>query len=545
MPSMEYIYSFTVALFLTIAMIPLLIRFSEKLQLVDDPGAERKMHDRVMPRSGGIAIIAGVFVPLAFSLALDHYLTSLFVGCAIIIVFGLLDDKKELNYKWKLFGQSLAAFVVMSGGIIIHRVPFLGLDDVPLWLSCPLTYFFLLGVVNGVNFSDGLDGLAAGASLLALATIAILAAITENHSAVLIALTVIGGILGFLRFNTHPAQIFMGDAGSQFLGFITACLAILITQAETSALSPFLPVILLGLPIMDIVQVIPVRIKKKLPLPGPDKEHVHHQLVKLSFRHHEVVAIIYILQVGMMAGAYFLKFASDLSLLMFYLGYLAVVLGTLLIAHTRGWRVRDEQAELDFTRKDRRNKLLRRMWWIHEYAGMAVLILMMGFYVVIPFLLDDVNLQFSVVALVLAALFGASFLLFRAKSMIVARLSCYSASVFQVYLIADQLKDSVFLSFIDGFLVVLAIVLALAIRTTRKEQFRLDTQDLLILLMVLIVPQLPFNTLDKFAVGSIALRLAVLMYGCEFLLARGNRENHRCLSIGSAIGLIGIGLVGL
>ena len=241
---MELVYSFTIALFLTIALMPLLIKFSAQLRLIDDPGADRKMHDKVMPRSGGLAIILGVFIPLPFLLSMDGYIPYLFIGSGIIILFGLLDDRAELNYKWKLFGQSLAVIVVMMGGIVIHQIPFFGLEAMPVWMSWPLTFVFLLGVINGVNFSDGLDGLAAGTSLLALATIAILAMIVDDQKVALISLTVIGGVLGFLRYNTFPARIFMGDAGSQFLGFITACLAIAVTQSESSALNTFLPVII-------------------------------------------------------------------------------------------------------------------------------------------------------------------------------------------------------------------------------------------------------------------------------------------------------------
>lgn len=543
MITMEFIYSFTVALFLTVALIPLLIRFSAKLKLIDDPTAERKMHDRVMPRSGGIAIITGVFVPLLFTVALDSYLASLFVGCAIIVLFGLLDDKYELNYKWKLFGQSLAAVVVMSGGIVIFKVPFCGIDAISPWVAYPLTYLFLLAVVNGVNFSDGLDGLAAGTSLLSLATIVVLAAMTENSSVMLIALTVIGGILGFLRFNTHPAQIFMGDAGSQFLGFITVCLAILVTQAETSALNPFLPVLLLGLPIMDILQVVPVRIKKKLPLPGPDKEHFHHQLVKLAFRHHEVVAIIYVLQLVMMMGVFFLRFESDQVLVGFYAIYLAVVLGTLFVARVSGWQVR--QGVIDYHQKDRRNKLLRKLGWLHHHGGLVVLVMLMVFFIGSPLIIGQVAYQLAGFAMVLAVLFVIVAVFSKVSSINLARVSCYSASVILSYLVATELQGSSWQMYIDGFLVALAVVLMLAIRTTRREHFRLDTQDLLILFMVLIVPQLPFNTLDKFAIGSTALRLAVLMYSCEFLLAREGQKKYRYLSLGSTFGLLAVGLVGL
>ncbi|HEB26590.1 MAG TPA: undecaprenyl/decaprenyl-phosphate alpha-N-acetylglucosaminyl 1-phosphate transferase, partial [Porticoccus sp.] len=470
---MELIYSFTVALFLTIALMPLLIRFSAQLQLVDEPGDDRKIHDKVMPRSGGLAIILGIFIPLIFLLSMDGYIPFLFIGCAIIIVFGLLDDRAELNYKWKLFGQSLAVIVVMAGGIVIHQIPFFGLDDVSVWLSWPLTFVFLLGVVNGVNFSDGLDGLAAGTSLLALVTIAALAAVVGNTQVSLIAITVIGGILGFLRYNTFPARIFMGDAGSQFLGFITACLAIVVTQADASALNRFLPVILLGLPILDILQVIPVRIKKGLPLPGPDKEHFHHQLVKLEFKHHEVVGLIYILQIMMMSGAYFLRFESDATLFVFYMGYVALTLGCLYVAHASGWKIRDPLPK--DSPRDRRNLLLRKVAWVHDYSAPIVQISMIIFFITVPFVLHDVGSQFSMTAIVLAVVLAVMGVVFRSAPALLARVSCYSMSVFLIYLITTQLQNGLYIKYIDVFLIVLAAFLMLAIRMSRREQFRLDT----------------------------------------------------------------------
>ena len=540
---MELIYSFTVSLFLTIALIPLLIRFSAQLRLVDDPGADRKMHDKVMPRSGGLAIILGVFIPLVFLLPMDGIIPYLFTGCAIIVVFGLLDDRAELNYKWKLFGQALAVIVVMAGGIVIERIPFFGLEIMPAWVSYSLTFAFLLGVINGVNFSDGLDGLAAGTSLLALAAIAILAFIVGMIPITLIALTVIGGVLGFLRYNTFPAQIFMGDAGSQFLGFITACLAIIITQDEASALNTFLPVLLLGLPIMDIIQVVPVRIKKGLPLPGPDKEHFHHQLVKLEFRHHEVVALIYILQIAMMAGAYFLRFESDALLVGFYFSYLLLVLGALYTAHASGWKVREPSESVD--NRDRRSYMLRKIGWVYHYSVPIVQLAMIAFFITVPFLLHDIGSQFSLAAITLALLLVVIAMIFQLNSMLLMRLSCYSASVFVVYLVTTELTGGSVVTYLDGFFIALAAFLMLAIRMSRKEQFRLDTQDLLILLIVVIVPQLPFAVLDGFSIGHIALRLAVLMYGCEFLLARQKQDQFKYLSIGSIVGLFVIGLTAL
>lgn len=536
---MTLIYSFTLALFLTIVLIPFLIRFSAQFNLVDDPGADRKIHDTVMPRSGGLAIILGVFLPLAFLLPMDGYVPYLIAGCIIIIGFGLLDDKVELNYIWKLFGQSLAIIVVMFGGIVAYELPLFGLGDAPVWASYPLTFFFLLGVINGVNFSDGLDGLAAGMSLLALATIAVFAVITDNHTATLLALTVMGGILGFLRYNTFPARIFMGDSGSQFLGFITACLAIIVTQAETSALNTFLPVLLLGLPILDIVQVVPVRIKKKLPLPGPDKEHFHHQLVKLAFGHHEVVAIIYVLQLVMMGGALWLRFESDLALIVFYSAYLVSVLGTLYWANIVGWKARDVAPG---QQRDRRSRFFHSLTWIHLFGPLVILVLLGSFFIAIPLLLEGMGAQFSVVALALAVVLTTLSFLYRSAFALWARVSSYSVSVFIVYLLGTQGAYGIQGYIIDGFLLCFAIFLALAIRTSRKEHFRLDTQDLLILAMVIIVPLLPIDALDEFAVGQIALRLAVLMYGCEFLLARGERNKLKLLNTGAVTGLLVLGL---
>lgn len=538
---MELIYSFTVALFLTIALMPLLIRFSAQLQLTDDPGEDRKMHDTVMPRSGGLAIILGVFIPLPFLLEMEGYAPYLFIGSGIIILFGLLDDRSELNYKWKLFGQSLAVIVVMMGDIVIHQIPFFGMDDMPVWVSWPLTFVFLLGVINGVNFSDGLDGLAAGTSLLAIATIAILAMVVEDQNVALISLTVIGGILGFLRYNTFPARIFMGDAGSQFLGFITACLAIVVTQAESSALNVFLPVILLGLPILDIVQVIPVRIKKGLPLPGPDKEHFHHQLVKLQFKHHEVVGVIYLLQILMMSGAYFLRFETDAVLFTFYIVYLVVVLGLLYTAHTLGWAVRAPLPE--HSPRDRRNILLRKIGWVHAHSARIVKVAIILFFITAPLLLSDSDTQFSMTAVGLAATLAVLGIIFRSASELLARVSCYSVSVFLIYLLSTQIENGSYVTYINIFLMVLAAFLMLAIRMSRQNQFRLDTQDLLILLMVIILPQLPLAISENFSVSEIALRLAVLMYACEFLLARDSKKQFKYLSIGSILGLLVIGIV--
>jgi UDP-GlcNAc:undecaprenyl-phosphate GlcNAc-1-phosphate transferase len=513
---MEYGYSLSVALFLTIALIPVLIRVAASLGLVDNPGTERKLHDKVMPRTGGLGIIIGSALPLAFLLAFEGSIPYIFLGCAIIIVFGLADDRLELNYKWKLFGQSLAAIAVMSGGVFFHQFPFLGLEYAPFWLTYPISFFFLLGVINGVNFSDGMDGLAAGTSIVALLLVFTLALQADNVAFSLISLTIVGGVLGFLRFNTSPATIFMGDAGSQFLGFIIACLAIGVTQGELSPYSPLLPILILGIPIMDILQVVAVRLYKKLPLPGPDKEHFHHQISKLGFRHIEVVAIIYILQTILMAGAYMLRFADDIVLAMFYAVFVTLILGTLLAANFFGWTFRANAKTSD----ERRSGFLRKFEWYFRNspnclaALLAIFFLAQGLYF------------FSYAGLLVSLLvfMGTGLVLLsisRLRSALQAfRIILYSASAAFAYLISQVNYSSAIEFCLNGYLLLLTALLMLAIRITRRQVFSLNTQDLLILLVVILLPLLPFGDLARYEIGQIALTVAVLMYTSEFILAR-------------------------
>ncbi len=520
--TMEYLYSLTVAMFLTIALIPLLIRLSARLGLVDDPGAERKVHSVVMPRTGGLGIIVGVALPLLFLLPIKGEILYLFGGCAIIVIFGLLDDRMELSYKWKLFGQALAAILVMSGGIVAHKLPFFGLESAPVWLSYPITFFFLVGVVNGVNFSDGLDGLAAGTSIIALLLIFMLALEADNYQVAMVALTVVGGVLGFLRYNTFPAHIFMGDAGSQFLGFIIACLALMVTQSEISPYSAFLPVLILGIPIMDILQVIPVRVHKKLPLPGPDKEHFHHQINKLGFTHTEVVGTVYVLQAVLMTGAYVFRFYSDLVLAGFYAVFVCGVLGALLWANHRHWRFHAEiEAKPD---KDRRNPFLRRLTWYYYNSGRYLAVLL-GLFFLAALLQPASDISLLRVGINFVGGIVASLLLgfFVSHARIAFRCILYLASVILAYrlLESDMGQQDVYLLLV--YAAILLVSLMLAIRMTRKQEFRLTTQDLLITLVVVLIPLLPIDIVDQYALGRVILLVALLMYTSEFILHRATR----------------------
>ena len=514
---MQLLYSFTVAMLLTAVLMPLAIRFAPALGLIDRPDA-RKMHTRVIPRCGGIAMAFGIAAPLLWYLPPTAPLVNLSIAATLIVVFGALDDRNNLDYRWKFLGQILAVMVAMHGGMLIHRVPLMGLDSAPAWISYPLTFVFILGVTNAVNLTDGLDGLAAGTTLLALAVIFALTQLSSDNNAAFIALTIIGGILGFLRYNTFPARVFMGDAGSQFLGFITGCLSVLVTQAETCAVSPALPLLILGLPILDTATVMIIRITQGRSPFAPDRNHLHHQIMALGFHHSEAVAIIYILQTVLLGLAFSLRFALDEMLLGVYCAFAASIIALLWIARRTGWRVRSNTSIQEFI--DRRNFFLRKLEWFYRYSTHVVQF-GMGLLLIAPTLLPRPEQSgLGALNIVLCIILIIAVLTYRRFPVWSSRLSIYSAGVLSVYLLTINPLLHDWSRWINGVFVGLAVILALAIRMTRREHFRLDTQDLLILVMIMVVPLLPFDSFNRYAIGEFTLRLAVLMYSCEFIVGK-------------------------
>jgi UDP-GlcNAc:undecaprenyl-phosphate GlcNAc-1-phosphate transferase len=527
---MQLLYSFTIAMLLTAVLMPLAIYIAPILKLIDIPDANRKVHTRIVPRCGGLAMAFGIAAPLSWYLPPAAPLLHLMSASLIIVIFGVLDDRNNLDYRWKFFGQILAVIIVMHGGILIHRVPLLEFDGAPAWLSYSLTFFFILGVTNAVNLTDGLDGLAAGTTLLALAVLFTLTQISDNSNAAFIALTVIGGILGFLRYNTFPARVFMGDAGSQLLGFITVCLSIMITQAETCAVSPALPLLILGLPVLDTAMVMTIRLAQGRSPFAPDRNHLHHQIMALGFYHSEAVAIIYLLQILLLALVFTLRFAQDQLLLGVYIGFSTSLIGILVLARRKGWRIRFDNTGHGFI--ERRNFLLRKLEWFYQHSHQVVQALMALILVFPAAFPRPAGQGINSIAIILLAILVMALVTHSRFPAWSTRLSIYSASVLSVYLLTSSPLLQSWHQWINGVFVVLAVILGLAIRMTRREQFRLDTQDLLILVMIMVVPLLPFESISRYVIGEFSLRLAVLMYSCEFIV--GKSAGKSLLPVGGA-----------
>jgi UDP-GlcNAc:undecaprenyl-phosphate GlcNAc-1-phosphate transferase len=300
-----YIIGFTVALVLALVLTPLVKKLAFKIGAIDKPN-HRKVHTKVMPRLGGLAIYAAFvtaflllspFIPGGLLNGTDmNMIRAMLVGGTIIVLIGALDDKYELSAKVKLLGQVIAACVVVFGfdvKIDLLNIPFgESMQPIAAWLAIPLTIFWIVGVTNAINLIDGLDGLAAGVSGIAIGTILVMAALMGNEPIILLSTLLLGGIAGFLVFNFHPAKIFMGDSGSLFLGFSLATLSMLGFK-QVTIVSFVTPLLIIGVPLSDTFFAIVRRWINKKPIFAPDKGHLHHCLRELGFSHRRTVLIIY------------------------------------------------------------------------------------------------------------------------------------------------------------------------------------------------------------------------------------------------------------
>ena len=542
---MEIAISFALALFLSTVFVPMAMRYASVLGLVDEPDGERKIHSNPIPRCGGIAIIIAVFVPTLFWLGDVASLSGFFIGAAIIALFGFLDDRHDLNYKWKFAGQIIGVSVFLLGNVEITKTPFLGIGDLTPWLSYPLMALFVLGVTNAVNLSDGLDGLAAGSSLLSLGFIGYLSYVAGELSLTLVAAATMGGLLGFLRFNTHPASVFMGDAGSQFLGFVAACLAILATQSASSAVSPLIAVMVVGLPILDTLAVMLLRLRDGQSPFHPDKRHIHHQFLTLGLLHYQSVAALYVLNFLLLSIAFFMRFESDLLVLFSYLLFCMSTLGVIAFLKHSAFARRRRAIRAEVT--ERRNLWLRRVGWIYSHGALAIQYLLGVIWLALVFSTEKIDLSMSGISFAIVII---TILTWKAsiQSRFYGRFLLYSTSVFSIF-IATYQHDLSQLSwgegkvFIDGLLLVLVVFLALSIRMTRRELFRLDTQDVLVLLLLLASSVLVVGFDSGNQVLSAIIRLAVLLYAAEYIV--GREKSFSIAKIFTIATFVVIGLMGI
>ena len=328
------LFVFVAASLASLVLTPVVRQMALRFDLTDKPSA-RKMHSGKMPRIGGIALFSSFFLPFLLLLAFSRYSSTsqeffadnrilcFVIGAVLIFLLGLLDDIRELCFLVKIFGQLLVAVFVYYCGfqITVVTTPF-GADFSIGFLSLPLTVFWFLLVINAINLIDGLDGLAAGICLFVSFAMLFACIVNGRLTAALAFAALAGSLIGFLRYNFHPASIFMGDSGSYFLGYTLAALSIGGTIKGQVATALLIPIIALGVPLMDTLWAPVRRFINGQSMFQPDNKHIHHRLVKLGLTHRRAVLRLYFLTVLFGISSMLLVHAQSESsaLIIFVLG---------------------------------------------------------------------------------------------------------------------------------------------------------------------------------------------------------------------------------
>jgi UDP-GlcNAc:undecaprenyl-phosphate GlcNAc-1-phosphate transferase len=519
---MQYVVPFVLAMVVTVTGLPILVRLGARWLIIDQPGG-RKVHTVPIPRVGGVAMTIGIFIAALGTIELHAQDRWFLVGAAILVVFGVMDDRFDLDYRIKLIGQFLAVgVVVIAGGVQVRTIV---VDDwviLPQWVSLPLTICFLVVVTNAINLADGLDGLAGGTMFLCLCAVAILSSFSAQVTGAALALAFAGAVLGFLRFNTYPASVFMGDAGSQLLGFTVGVLSVRATQGETSQISAAIPVLLLAVPILDTLSVMVQRVSEGRSPFSPDKNHIHHKLLALGFVHHEAVMVIYVLQAALFVLAYFLRFESDPLILGVVTIFFILSIAVLQTAARCGWQLRRGAPAATNTGLPRLVAKLRapEMLPLLAFRTIVVSLAMYAALIVFKTAQFSSDLRLLIIALLATAVGFLATLRGRPLSLAEKAVVYVTATVL-VYLDAVVAAPDRLVSVLTWITVsVVAISTAIRLHLQNDRRFQLTPLDLIVLFMALVVPNLPgYLHLPQGGAPAIA-KLAIVFYAVEVLVVR-------------------------
>lgn len=512
-----------VAMFITMMLIPPLMRSAERFSFVDVPDA-RKVHKAPVPRIGGVAMVAGAVTPVLLWMHPSQDVQGLLYGIALILFFGVWDDRAALDYRLKFFGQLLAiCVVVFYGGVLIRFIPFHSFEPIPDYVAYPLTVFALLGVTNAINLSDGLDGLAAGTTFLSVGMISLMAYMVHDYDMFMLAMAVLGCIIGFLRFNTHPAQIFMGDGGSQFLGFTVGVLVIQLTQKSGTILSPAMPLLLLGLPLIDTFLVMGQRLVEGRSPFRPDKNHLHHKLMALGLDHYEAVVAIYSLQTLLVTLAYFLRYHSDLASVAVFFGALVGIGAFFPLVARVGWRARGVRTPHMPSGIARIAGKLKASGLLGQVPVMLAAVSIPIYSCLVISLTDEFPNDAVLTSYMLCGV-GIGLLVLRRNAPsygLVERLLLYVAVTTVVFYWGRIDYESLwFHRFENMYFGALGVALIMAYRFTRNRNFSVTPTDFLIIFIALAVPTVSSSLFPQNNLTEVAIKVLILFYAVELFVAQ-------------------------
>ena len=512
---MQWMFAALLAMSVTIVLLPFLMRYASYLRVMDKPDP-RKVHAEPIPRVGGIAMgVALLLVYLLWgmqsSLSWPYFFSTL-----VILLFGIQDDRLDLSPAWKFFGQGLAALIIMFPGGLMIEWFYAGRDfQIPMLIAGPLTFFVLIGFTNAVNLADGLDGLAGGLSLLCLIGVLLMAASAGSSHIAMLSAAGIGAIIGFLRFNTHPARIFMGDAGSQLLGFSIAVLSLSLCQHVDLPYSAAMPILLVGMPILDTITVMFTRILSGKSPFSADRGHVHHKLIDLGFYHHEVVMLIYSVQIIFMTLAWIFRYASDVTILAIFGGVSIVINWTLQKLKHRGWCFREKGSISDDSYSLFIDKILSKL----RLGSFALIIFVFSYFVLL--IINGFNFKEDIHTL--AFLLMISLVVFSILQVnkvnlasIASKSILYVCAVLAVWMDKPNYIFGNLRIWLEGMIFVGFCILLLAKATgADRKVLEISAMDLLVVLVAIILPNLPGTVISNFFAGWLVAKIIILFYVIE------------------------------
>ena len=290
--------AFVAAGFIVYVLTPFAATFADRVGIVDAPGDERRIHVNSTPLLGGLVIYLAVTVSMVLLAPWGDTVKAILVGGSIITAVGLIYDLIDMKPLVKFFGQlaAIGASIAFSVRMDSLSIPFVSSSvHLPLAVSIVITALWFATIINMVNFIDGLDGLAAGICAISAVTFGVIAFALNRPDTGIVALVLAGATLSFLRFNFHPATIFMGDAGSMFLGFVLGVLSVQGVMKSTATVALILPLLVLGVPFIDLFLIVFRRVRRRVPFYSPGQDHVHHDLVLVAgFSQRKSVLLLYI-----------------------------------------------------------------------------------------------------------------------------------------------------------------------------------------------------------------------------------------------------------
>jgi UDP-GlcNAc:undecaprenyl-phosphate GlcNAc-1-phosphate transferase len=360
----EALYGFAVAFVTALLLTPLVARLARRVGAVDSL-KERGLATEPTPLLGGLAILAGVLLAAALFVPMNDQIRGLLYGATLITVVGAIDDARDLSPGVKLSGQVAAALICVLAGVRVENVtvPFVGPISFGEDAGGIITVFGLVLIMNVVNFSDGVDGLAAGVCAISAAAFAIIAFDLQRDAAAVLAAIVSGAALGFLVHNFHPASVFMGDCGSNLLGLLLGGIIVEGSLKTNALIALVAPLVVLAVPFLDTGFVVMKRIKYRRPVYRGDSNHFHHRFHRMGFSQRKTVLYLYAWTTTMTGLAVALRFvpysesnghlnagwaAVMAALMLVSLAasiYLVYVLEILKLRRLRAWQLRRDDPD--------------------------------------------------------------------------------------------------------------------------------------------------------------------------------------------------------